>query len=171
MIDVEVLGIDEVNARLEAMTKTLGTAEVSRVYLAAARAVRDAAKAEAPVSRWPKKDGAGRLRESIVALSGRRWAETLGPAAVARVNVKKGRGARAPHAHLAEFGTEGVRRPKKAGRMRFAAPGGGWLAPKTVGRMPANRFWQRAVERSGSAALEMAARETLRIIQRAADGA
>lgn len=170
MIEVELLGIEEVNARLEAMTASLGTAEMSRVYLAAARAVRDAAKAEAPVSRWPKKDGAGRLRESIVALSGRRWAETLGPAAVARVNVKKGRGWRAPHAHLAEFGTQGVRRPKKAGRMRFAGLSGGWVTPRTVGRMPANQFWKRAVDRSGTAALELAKRETLKIIQKAADG-
>jgi len=169
-MDVEIIGIPEVNARLEAMTKTLGTAEMSRVYLAAARKVRDAAKAEAPVSRWPKKDGAGRLRDSIVALSGRRWAETLGPAAVARVNVKKGRGGRAPHAHLVEFGTQGARRPRKAGLLRFAGLGGGWMTAKSVARMPANQFWQRAVARSGTAALEAAARETLRIIQKAADG-
>lgn len=167
----EVLGIDEVRSRLAAMTESLGTAEMSRVYLVAARKIRDAAKREAPVSRWPKKGGGGTLRDSIVALSGRRYAETLGPAGIARVNVKKGRGKRAPHAHLVEFGTQGARRPKKSRRLMFRAlTGGGVIGPAEVRAMPANRFWQRAVAQSGGAALEAAARETVRLVQKAADG-
>lgn len=169
-MNVEVIGIEDVRSRLAAMTASLGTAEMSRVYLVAARKIRDAAKREAPVSRWPKTGGGGTLRDSIVALSGRRYAETLGPAAIARVNVKKGRGKRAPHAHLVEFGTQGARRPKKSRRLMFAAIGGGVIGPPEVRAMPPNPFWQRAVAQSGGAALDAAARETVRLIQKAADG-
>jgi HK97 gp10 family phage protein len=175
----DIQGLAELKTKLVALTTGIFAEEAARVFLVAARKLRDAAKREAPVSRWPVvsriggKTGRnarreqGALRKAIVAFQLRKNAAVWGgPAAMAQVNILKGRST-APHGHLVEFGTKS--RTAKNGRlMPFPAMGGrGYLFAREVQGAPANPFFRRAIESAGPAALDAAVLEVKRIIERA----
>jgi hypothetical protein len=168
--DSAIIGLPELTGRLKALTEGLYSQDAVTVYLAAARRIRDAARREAPVSRWPVasrghvKDGKfsqdsrnrapGALRKAIVAGAGRRYAEQLGPAAFTVVNIFRGR-TRAPHAHLVAFGTQ--ERSNKGRLMAFPALGGArWIFARRVRGVTPDNFFQRAVDSDATPALEAA---------------
>lgn len=164
---IQVQGVRELSARLLAMVEGLEKPEAHRVFLVAARKVRDRAKANVPRGKT------GNLRKAIVARPSRRR-KGLGPAAYALVNLFKGP-ARAPHGHLVEFGTK-QRRPKRGRFLKFTDERNfglkGWKTGDTifvrmVRPMPANPFFRRAVETGGPAALEAASKETQRLLEKA----
>ena len=197
-----IQGLAELRTKLEALTHGLYGEEAARVFLAAARKIRDAARREAPVSSWPvvstwkwnAKDDNGKLkafpskakwsslfeegerqarraqgalRRAIIAYQLRKNAAIWGgPAAVAQVNILRGRDM-APHGHLVEFGTQ-ARRAKNGKLMPFPAKGGrGWLFAREVRGTPANPFFRRAIDSAGPAALDAAAKAVKRIIEKA----
>lgn len=175
----DIQGLAELRTKLEALTHGLYGEEAARVFLAAARKLRDAARRQAPVSSWPvisrwngKSDkqtrrAQGALRRAIVAYQLRRNAAVWGgPAAVAQVNILRGR-EMAPHGHLVEFGTQ-ARTAKNGKRMPFPAKGGrGWIFAREVRATPANPFFRRAIDSAGPAALDAAALAVKRIIEQA----
>lgn len=173
-----VEGLEELGAKLRQLTQSLYTEEALQVYLAAARKIRDEARRQAPVSRWPivslwrgSRGGStarrerGGLRKAIVAYAFRSQAgKSQGPGAAAQVNVTWGV-QRAPHAHLVEFGTR-ARTAKPGKAMMFPALGGrGWIAAKRVGPTPPNPFFRRAVERAGPLALDAARDRIAKILE------
>lgn len=171
-------GLEELKAKLGQLTQSLYSEEAVSVYLTAARKIRDEARRQAPISRWPivslwrgsrgtstVRRERGALRKSIVAYAYRGNAgKGIGPGAATQVNVRWGL-QRAPHAHLVEFGTAS-RATRSAKAMMFPALGGkGWIAAKRVGPTPPNRFFRRAVERAGPAALDAARDRIARILE------
>lgn len=172
-----IQGLAELLANLEALTHGLYGDEAGRVYLAAARKLRDAARRQAPVSTWPvvsrvgrgkdKRRAAGALRRAIVAYQLRKNAEIWGgPAAIAQVNILRGRDS-APHGHLVEFGTQ-PRQARSGKMMPFPAKGGRqWIFARQVKGTPANPFFRRSIESYGPAALDAAAQAVKRIVEKA----
>ncbi|GIU76766.1 MAG: hypothetical protein KatS3mg005_0004 [Bryobacteraceae bacterium] len=174
-------GMEELNAKLSQLTQSLYSEEAVSVYLTAARKIRDEARRQAPVSRWPiislwrgsrgastARRERGALRKSIVAYAFRGQAgKGIGPGAAAQVNVRWGI-QRAPHAHLVEFGTRA--RTSNSGKvMMFPALGGQrWIAARRVGPTPPNPFFRRAVERAGPVALDAARDRIAKILEGAA---
>ncbi len=178
---MKVAGAEQLKERLNALTASLYSDEASRVFLSAARKIRDEARRQAPLSQWPiialwrgsrrsstNRRERGSLRRSIVAYAFRsREARGLGPGAAAQVNVRWGF-QRAPHGHLVEFGTR-ARTPRTARIMTFPAKGGrGWVFARRAGPVAPNPFFRRAVERAGPAALDMAREMVARILLRKA---
>lgn len=148
------------------MVEGLEKPEAYRVFLVAARKVRDRAKANVP--RGPT----GNLRKAIIARPGRRRKD-YPPAAVALVNLFKG-AVRAPHGHLVHDGTK-QRRPKRGRFLKFADNRNfglkGWKTGDMVfvrmaRPMPANPFFRRAVESAGPMALDAATRELQRLLEK-----
>lgn len=171
-------GLEELKTKLGQLTQSLYSEEAVNVYLTAARKIRDEARRQAPVSRWPiislwrgsrgastSRRERGALRKSIVAYAYRGQAgKGIGPGAAAQVNVRWGL-QRAPHAHLVEFGT-GTRTAKSGKVMMFPALGGQrWIAAKRVGPTPPNPFFRRAVERAGPVALDAARDRIAKILE------
>jgi HK97 gp10 family phage protein len=171
-------GLEELKTKLGQLTQSLYSEEAVNVYLTAARKIRDEARRQAPVSRWPiislwrgsrgastARRERGALRKSIVAYAYRGQAgKGIGPGAAAQVNVRWGL-QRAPHAHLVEFGT--ASRTAKSGKvMMFPAMGGQrWIAAKRVGPTPPNPFFRRTVERAGPVALDAARDRIAKILE------
>jgi HK97 gp10 family phage protein len=174
-----IQGLAELRAKLEALTHGLYGEEAARVFLTAARKIRDVARREAPVSTWPvvsrwngKDDkqvrrAQGALRRAIVSYQLRKNAAVWGgPAAVAQVNILRGRDV-APHGHLVEFGTR-ARKAKNGKLMPFPAKGGrGWIFAREVQGTPANPFFRRAIDSAGPAALDAAALAVKRMVEQA----
>lgn len=171
-------GMEELKEKLGRLTQSLYTEEAVNVYLTAARKIRDEARHQAPISRWPivsvwrgsrgdstARRERGALRKSIVAYAYRGQAgKGIGPGAAAQVNVRWGL-QRAPHAHLVEFGT-GPRTPTSGRVMMFPALGGRrWIAARRVGPTPPNPFFRRAVERASPAALDAARDRIAKILE------
>lgn len=181
MADSALIGLPELQDRLKAMTQQLWSQDAVSVYLAAARRIRDTARREAPVSRWPiasriqygekgitatdKNRAPGALRQSIVAIGARRYAEQLGPAAFTLVNAFTGRN-RAPHAHLVAFGTR--ERENRGRLMAFPALGGArWIFARRVRGVQPNNFFQRAVDADAGPALAAAASAHAKLLEKA----
>ncbi len=164
---IQIQGVRELSARLLAMVEGLERPDAYRVFLVAARKVRDRAKANVPRGKT------GNLRKAIIAKQARKR-PGLGPAAYSWVNLFRG-ATRAPHGHLVEFGTK-ARRPKRGKFLKiednrnFGLKGwktGDLIFVRMTRPMPANPFFRRAVEAAGPAALEAATRETQRLIEKA----
>lgn len=147
------------------MTENLDRPEAFRVMLVAARKIRDNAKA-----RVPRRSKV--LYKAVVALPAPKRAG-LGPAAFARVNLFKG-ATKAPHGHLVEFGTK-ARKPKRGKFLVFRDERNfglkGWktgdlVFVRMVRPMKAQPFFGPAVQSAGPAALEAAAAETQRLLEK-----
>jgi hypothetical protein len=183
--DSAIVGLPELTERLKALAQGLYSQDAVTVYLAAAKRIRDAARREAPVSRWPiasrgkfeTKDGKlrfaateknrapGALRKAVEAQPARRYAEQLGPAAYVVVNAFRGRN-RAPHAHLVAFGTQ--ERTNKGKLMAFPALGGGrWIFTRRVRGVTPNNFFQRAVDTDATPALQAAVAAHAKLLENA----
>lgn len=173
---VEVIGAPEFKAKLSLIAVRLTGDEAGRVFLVAARVVRDEAKQEAPRSQYPAFSRLGRrggslhagstsqpgtLKKSIVAFRSRSKTD---PAAWSRVNVFKG-SVKARHGHLVHSGTK-ARIPKSSKRMIFLGQGGRFIAVKRVAPMPANPFFQRAIGNVGDRALDQATQAMQRLIEK-----
>lgn len=173
-----VTGIEQLKAKLSAMSKALHSEEAQQAYLAAARKIRDEARRQAPISRWPivslwrgsrgsstARRERGSLRKAIIAFAYRsQAARGQGPGAAAQVNVRWG-AVRAPHAHFVEFGTR-ARLPKQGRVMMFPALGGrGWIMTRRAGPVAPNPFFRRAVESAGPGALDAARDRIARILE------
>lgn len=162
MIEVQFTGADTLSLRLQKIETSLRSEESQRVFMAIARAARDAAKSRAPVG------PTGHLKKSIVAVGvSRTWVYRLGPAAFTRVNLFKGT-VRAPHAHLVEFGTK-ERTPKNKKVMRFQS-NGRWVTAKRVKPMPATRFFRKSVDAVLPFAVNLALAAVDRLIAQKARG-
>lgn len=164
---IEIQGVRELSARLLAMTEGLDAPEAYRVFLVAARKIRDRAKSNVPVGKTRN------LRKAIVAKQARKRKD-LGPAAYSLVNLFKG-ATKAPHGHLVEFGTK-LRRPKRGKFLAFKDERNfglkGWKSGdmvfvRQVRPMRPNPFFRTAIETAGPAALQAAAAETQRLIEKA----
>lgn len=154
-IDIKLIGIAETQAALRAVSQSLRAQDMRKVYLAAARIIRDQAKENAPKR-------TGLLRRSITTFASKtKFKERQ--AAITWAQIFRGT-VRAPHAHLVEFGTQG-RRQRKDGRLMHFRAQNGWVSARSVAPMPANHFFGRAVNSHGIRALEFALKETDLIIQ------
>lgn len=172
-IEVSIEGFPELLDKIKRIGESMSGPEAGRIYFVVARRIRQVAVQEAPVGnfeahtnhrgvRWVP----GMLRRAIVAFQGRQVSKVDPRSAYVRVNIFKGAD-RAPHAHLVELGTRS-RTVKSAPFLRFKTPGGGWVRKKSVAGMRANPFFRRAVQSSGSAALNDAMLEQQRLIDKAA---
>lgn len=150
---IVVIGKDQLKAALQGLAGDLQSADVRTGFQRAAALIRDKARGEAPSYK-------GTLRRAIVSFASRRRGKRAEPAAWARVNVLSGR-VKAPHGHLVEFGTK-PRRPKKRRYMKFEGALGFGIGvtytvfTKRVAAIRPNPYFKRAVERSDSAALNVA---------------
>ena len=72
----------------------------------------------------------------------------------------------APHAHLVEYGTKGIRMAKKTA-LRFFV-GGQVIFAKFVGAMPAQPFFRQTVDNEEIKIVSQIAQETIEAIERAA---
>lgn len=91
---VDVKGDKELMDAIDQAAGQVSTEEVVNILMDSARAIRDRAKALAPVK-------TGLLRRSIFADEGRPWEDRRGVSVLLGVSVK------APHRHLVEFGHAG----------------------------------------------------------------
>ena len=160
-IKVDLAGLPEVQSALQAVKTSLTAPELRKVYLAAARIVRDAAKRNAPRGKFSRNPGL--LKRSITTFASKTKNKEK-QAAITWASIFKG-SVRAPHAHLVEFGTKGPRMSKSGKPMRFRSASGQWVSAKTVAAMPAARFFERAVRSHGTRAIDFALKETELIIQ------
>lgn len=160
-IKFDLAGVPEVQSALQAVKTALTAPELRKVYLAAARIVRDVAKRNAPRGKFSRNPGL--LKRSITTFASK-TRDKERQAAITWASVFKG-AVRAPHAHLVEFGTKGPRIGKSGKPMRFRTASGQWVSAKVVAAMPASRFFQRAVQSHGRKAIDFALRETELVIQ------
>lgn len=150
---IVVLGKEKLLTALQGLATDLQSDEVRAGFRKSAALIRDKARAEAP-------SYGGTLRRAIVSFASKRRGKRAEPAAWTRVNVLSGR-VKAPHAHLVEFGTK-ARTPKKRRFMKFQGALGFGIGvnytvfAKRVARVRPNPYFKRAVERSDSAALNVA---------------
>lgn len=148
-----VIGKEQLAAALQGLAGDLQSADVRTGFQRAAALIRDKARGEAPSYK-------GTLRRAIVSFASKKRGKRAEPAAWARVNVLSGR-IKAPHGHLVEFGTK-ARRPKKKRYMKFEGALGFGIGvnytvfAKRVAAVRPNPYFERAVERSDSAALNVA---------------
>ena len=174
--ELRIAGLRELQAQFAALVKDLSGQEAARAYLAGARIIQRAAQANAPRSQYPaftrsNRRGSGStstpglLKRSIVSFKNR---SEQNPAAYAVVNVRKSfaGGARAPHGHLVEFGTK-PRTPKRGKRMVFVNKQGEYVFAKRVSGMAPQRFFKRAVDSQGNAALLAVEQAAAKIVERA----
>ena len=92
-VGIQVEGLEDLNRRLQDLSKGLGPDVVEPILLKGAESIADAVRQRTPIG------PTGNLRRSITAKTLRRHGFSAAPS-LAAINFKLG-----PHAHLLEFGT------------------------------------------------------------------
>lgn len=179
-----IFGLDDLFARLKAITEGMTTAEASRVYLNAARGIQRQVRAAVPRGKRPqyfsqikgknRNVGPGQMKKSVVAMVPRkRSRRAIGdPAAIAGIIYKKRRIIGAPHLHLVAFGTG--RRSSGKGKLMVlpnyrqrGRRNTAFIFRRSVKGMPANPGIAAAFRNSSSRALNQALMASKRIMDRA----
>ncbi len=114
----KVIGLDQLNKNLEKLAKLGNPDAVEKVFLKGAQIIADAAEGKA------RKGPTGKLKRAYKAKLLKRKDHKIPAPAIAAIDRKI-----APHAHLAEFGTEEVRIGKKGAESHIG---------RSFGIMPAN---------------------------------
>lgn len=168
---MEFVGVEELRRRCEALRGTVRTdAEISQVFLAAARAVRDAARAKAPRGKHPAfgRKQPGRLKAAIMAKAYKpKDTKRYGPGAFAQVNLKITYGRTAPYGLIVEKGRKS-RSEAGSGYFHWRGPYGRWTKTKAVRGFSGRRFFEAAVREVGPTALERATAKLATIIEKKA---
>jgi hypothetical protein len=167
---VKLEGADALGRRFLSLVDGLYTDEVNRVFGAAARLVASTAKRLAPQSQaftqvYFNRNRAyysvgrttqpGRLRKAIISKSyNRASVMRYGPGAFAQVNLKVGRGNRAPYGHIVESGRKASRAKSKKGFAFWASKG--FVRPKNVAAFTGRFFFKRAVDQTSSTVIDRA---------------
>lgn len=184
-ISIQVSGLKELHRALKERGERVRGSSGQAVMVKAARRIRDAEKAVAPVGDHPTftnrkgvKWEPGMLRKSIVALKAKA-SKTQGPAAWVRINVRK-KSVNAPQAvfvtggvkaqsreggafvALADMVKAGLR--KSAGKLRVAASGYAFFKHKKA--QAPNPFFADTLQSSAPAALEQAAQDFKALIEK-----
>lgn len=158
LTDVAVHGVDELTQRLRAIGEKAGRREAVRIMRKGAPPIKKEMKRLAPVR-------TGRLRDSIITKEGKKYRD-LG--ATLRIGPRLGKGSKsAPHAHLVELGTR-AGQYKTQGRFSIFRPGGEIARVKTINHpgVKAQRFIEKAFDRTADEAAERITREIDKIVQR-----
>lgn len=142
-------------------------------FTAAARSLAAAARRAIPVGRHPEREYKGvkwspglRKRSVKVGRSSRTNLNLYkGPWSSVFMAVRRGAD-RAPHAHLAEFGT-GVRQSKSGKLLKFENYGR-WNFVRRVAPQQGDMAFTKAVRQNAGAALESARRAFARVIEKSA---
>lgn len=181
---VVIYGMDDLFARLKAITEGMTTAEASRVYLNAARGIQRQVRSAVPrgkrqqyfsqIKGRQRGSGPGQMKKSVIAMIPRKRSRRAigGPAAIAGIIYKKRRVIGAPHLHLVTFGT-GQRRSKKGRLMvlpnyrQRGRRNQAFIFTRAVKGMPPNPGIGAAFRSSSSRALNQALIASKRIMDRA----
>lgn len=146
MTGVVITGVAELSARLKALAAGLSEETDNQVYLAAAKAIADRARSNAPVGKYKPRNAKqqpGRLRKAIIARAfGSAATLRFGPGAFAQVNLSPRYATTAPYGHIVESGRKGRN----------------WF----MGR----HYFERAVSNLGDAELEKAATKLDALLKR-----
>lgn len=184
---IEVEGVEDLLARLREMTHAMTAPEALRVYLNAARGIRQHVRAAVPVGRGEqyfsglrgsnarRYSAPGQMKRSVIAMiPKKRYRQQIGgPAAIALIVRRMRRVIGAPHLHLVTLGTKD-RKPKTRQRMvmpdyrgvRGRRSGGFAFTTKARG-MTANPRIAAAFRQSSGDALQRALTASHRIMERA----
>ena len=177
VVVVELSGVAKLLSRLKEAETMYLDSEVRAAYDGAAKGLARAAKAQAPVSKYPyasnrftKRTSSvpGLLRRAIVGkafnlTAWRRW----GPGSYSQVNLSKKYAVRAPHANIIQPGRKALE-PVKAKRLAFLGSDGRMRFMKRVAAVPANDFWNRGIRAGSSLAIDLAKRSLERAWNRRA---
>ncbi len=182
-MQLQVIGIPELQKRLEDISRGLSDDTAANVYLGAAQATSKRAKEIAPLGNHPaygsvsKKYPAkspGTLRKAIIAKKFKPSAiQRFGPGAFTQVNLKVKYDNQAYYGHIVEGGRKavseiGTGRPS-GGHAKFFAwltnTGGEWVFKKKVKGFAGRRFFARAVQEMGQPELERAAEKMNQILK------
>ncbi len=168
-VDISLEGYDQLLKDLTMLANVLDDKEMENKLVERARGLRNKIRKAAP------KGPTGNLREGVEAKRFRRKIRG-NPGAFVRMNRKK-----APHYHLVEFGTEGIRLPKgKVLHFKVesgAQFGGGsneWLTGqqdifvRSVGPMPAKPFFRSTVDNEQENVQQGIVQDIDQIVERAA---
>lgn len=131
-MDISIQGMDRLLKQFEQIAGAPESREMENRLLDNAKDLRNKIR-----SRVPK----GETKNLYNAIEARRFRRKIAgyPAVFVRVDRKK-----APHYHLVEFGTEGIRWSKK-GLMKFKI-GEQWVVTRYVAKMPAQPFFRPTVD-------------------------
>lgn len=167
------LSISEVLAELHQIGKSPRSDAAQAAFSAAAQAIAAQARRNIPPGKHPAREFRGvkwepglRRRSVKSRAASKRSRELYGsPAAYTFMAVRRGRD-RAPHAHLAEFGSQN-RRPK-TGRLLVFENYGRKIFTRKVADQQGDFAFTRAVRTAGPAALDRARRAFQRVIEKSA---
>lgn len=166
------ISVAQVLAELREIGKSPRTDAAQAAFSAAAQAIAAQARRNIPPGKHPTRDyngvkwQPGARRKAVKARAASKTSRDLygGPAAYTFMAIRRGRD-RAPHAHLAEFGSQN-RNPK--GRLLVFENYGRKVFVRRVADQQGDLAFTRAVRTAGPAALDRARRAFQKVIEKSA---